>query len=255
MPLFLGYGFKVLNCDPFSLEPNGTRKIDIAFTPDFTLAKIVRTLTLVTSLNIPVNYTLLTTVPPSFLVPCSTVIPRPTWEPYLYYLSLPSMCILLVFIIVMVIVEAEHNLKEALVGMNRLNQTIQPTLDLRALGAQTRRELHMPKSEVGQKDHGVKDKKEELVVSNGREPERYSAVVPTTGKSKKKTNCNKKIYDGSLEMECADEEKKVQKSVCKKENRKNNNSPLIDKQILSSKDADMQIPDKKAESLKFGRYI
>lgn len=253
MPLFLGYGFKVLNCDPFSLEPNGTRKIDIAFTPDFTLAKIVRTLTLVTSLNIPVNYTLLTTVPASYLVPCSTVIPRPTWEPYLYYLSLPSMCILLVFIIIMVIVEAEHNLKETLVGINRLNQTLQPTLDLRALGAQTRRELHMPKPEDGLKDQGAKDKKEELGVSSSRESERYSAIVPTIGKSKKKNICNKKICDGSLEIECGDEAKKPQKSTSKKENRKNNSLLLIDKQTLTGHSADTQFSDKKVESLKFGR--
>lgn len=35
-----GYGFAVLNCAPFLLLPNSTRKIDIAFTPDFTLSKV-----------------------------------------------------------------------------------------------------------------------------------------------------------------------------------------------------------------------
>lgn len=144
-------------------------------------------------------------------------------------------------------------MKETLVGINRLNQTIQPTLDLRALGAQTRRELHMPKPEVGLKDQGVKDKKEELGVSSSRESERYSAIVPTTGKSKKKNNYNKKIYDGSLEIECGDEGKKPQKSACKKENRKNNNLLLVDKQPLSSNSVDTQFSDKKVESLKFGR--
>ena len=46
-----GYGFKVLNCEPFKLNPNATKKIDIAFTPDFTLSRIERELLILTSLS------------------------------------------------------------------------------------------------------------------------------------------------------------------------------------------------------------
>lgn len=35
-----GYGFRILNCHPFTLQPNQTHSIDIAFTPDFTLSKV-----------------------------------------------------------------------------------------------------------------------------------------------------------------------------------------------------------------------
>jgi len=54
-----GFGFKVLNCDlnqqgvnssegMFELEPNESKKISIAFTPDFTIAKTLATLTVIT---------------------------------------------------------------------------------------------------------------------------------------------------------------------------------------------------------------
>lgn len=44
-----GYGFRILNCHPFTLQPNHTHSIDIAFSPDFTMSKVVRTLRLVDS--------------------------------------------------------------------------------------------------------------------------------------------------------------------------------------------------------------
>jgi len=44
-----GYGFRILNCHPFKLQPNQTHSIDIAFTPDFTLSRVVRSLQLTDS--------------------------------------------------------------------------------------------------------------------------------------------------------------------------------------------------------------
>ena len=46
-----GYGFKVLNCQGFDLRPSDVRDIDIAFTPDFTLTKVARKLTILTNIN------------------------------------------------------------------------------------------------------------------------------------------------------------------------------------------------------------
>lgn len=42
-----GYGFRILNCHPFLLQPNQTHSIDIAFTPDFTLSKVLSALLLI----------------------------------------------------------------------------------------------------------------------------------------------------------------------------------------------------------------
>ena len=85
-----GYGFKVLDCDPFQLAANDSKKINIAFTPDFTLSRITRTLTLKTSLGFrpgegDVKYSLAATVPPQLLSLCSKALPRPYWEKMIYY--------------------------------------------------------------------------------------------------------------------------------------------------------------------------
>ncbi len=96
-----GYGFRVLNCDEspggFALGPEEARDVDIAFTPDFTLSLITRSLALRTSLgggffdavsedpSGRLNFTLEATVPPALVAQCSAALPRPDWELYLYY--------------------------------------------------------------------------------------------------------------------------------------------------------------------------
>ena len=109
-----GYGFKVLNCEGFNLEPSGTKDIDIAFSPDFTLSKVSRQLTLRTSINGGmavhetsgvhprglVNYTLVATLPPHMLAVCGSILPRPGWESYLFYSINIFMCLALVVVLV-----------------------------------------------------------------------------------------------------------------------------------------------------------
>lgn len=82
-----GYGFRVLNCEPFELSPNGTHKVDIAFTPDFTLTKVQRLLILETSLNDFVNYTLVSSIPVALASKCASILRRPTWEMSLHNLT------------------------------------------------------------------------------------------------------------------------------------------------------------------------
>lgn len=82
-----GYGFRVLNCESFELLPNGTHKVDIAFTPDFTLTKVQRLLILETSLNEYVNYTLVSSIPVSLASKCAAILRRPTWEITLHNLT------------------------------------------------------------------------------------------------------------------------------------------------------------------------
>lgn len=139
-----GYGFKVLNCVPFELSPNATRKIDIAFTPDFTLSKIQRTLILETSLNIPVNYTLVTTLPPYFLAPCASVLARPNWEPFLYYACVGLMTFLLFIVISVCFIESDRILR---MSLNIRDDADTQPLDLRLIGTQTRSEIRTHKSE------------------------------------------------------------------------------------------------------------
>lgn len=141
-----GHGFKVLNCEPFVLPPNATKKINIAFTPDFTLAKITRTLILITSLHTPVNYTLITTVPYNYLSLCASIITRPPFEIYLYYLIVATLTLSLVIVIILAILDSDRVLKNALATMTKqCNPQQQHTLDLRLVGAQIRTEFKTSK--------------------------------------------------------------------------------------------------------------
>ncbi len=108
------HGFKVLNCDPFTIEPSQSVDVDIAFTPDFTLSKVTRTLTLHTSLSPDkrqINFTLQATVPAHMLFVCASVLPRPSWEPYLFYIINTFMVFILICVLITSVMEAERILK------------------------------------------------------------------------------------------------------------------------------------------------
>ncbi|XP_049836735.1 transmembrane protein 131 isoform X2 [Schistocerca gregaria] len=114
-----GYGFRILNCAAFHLQPNGTRKIDIAFTPDFTLARVHRILGIDTSLGISVNYSLIATIPPYFLATCSSVLGRPTWEPLVYYTAVSFMVFLLLCVLTAAYLESDRILKCTVVNIKQ----------------------------------------------------------------------------------------------------------------------------------------
>lgn len=210
-----GYGFKVLNCVPFDLPPNSTKKVDIAFTPDFTLSKIQRVLVLETSLNIPVNYTLVTTLPSYFLAPCSSVLARPTWEPLLYYACVSLMSFLLFIIISVCFIESDRILRTTLII--RDHTETQP-LDLRLIGTQTRNEIQMKADEtwngivsngqvkclnkdIKQPEIGVQCSKSNWPPESIKEPiktcdeQKYSSILPMSSKLSKKKVTKKNSAD------------------------------------------------------------
>lgn len=111
-----GFGFKVLDCEPFLLAANDSKKINIAFTPDFTLSRVTRTLTLRTSLGGrpgqgDVKYSLAATVPSHLLSVCSRALPRPSWEILLYYGIISLLTFSLCCIGIAAFVEADRILK------------------------------------------------------------------------------------------------------------------------------------------------
>ncbi|XP_060574251.1 transmembrane protein 131-like isoform X2 [Ruditapes philippinarum] len=103
-----GYGFRVLECEGYEMLPNTSRKVDIAFTPDFTMSRIQRTLTIFTSLGTEFNYTLQATVPTHTLSKCAASLPRPNWEPVLYYSIVCVMSFILFCILVASYFEADR---------------------------------------------------------------------------------------------------------------------------------------------------
>ncbi|RZB94452.1 hypothetical protein BDFB_002062 [Asbolus verrucosus] len=184
-----GYGFKILNCVPFVLHPNGTKKIDIAFTPDMTLSKVTRMLVLDTSLNYPVNYTLHTTIPSYYLSLCSSLIMRPTWESYLSYITISFMFLLFIFIVLLAILDSERIKKQTITAlMAPSSLATQPVLDLRLVGQQTRAEIRS--SKIDDKKLNDDHKSEKIALNefskSKHDGEKYTVLVPATGKSKKK---------------------------------------------------------------------
>ena len=111
-----GFGFKVLDCEPFLLAANDSKKINIAFTPDFTLSRVTRTLTLRTSLGGrpgqgDVRYSLAATVPSHLLSVCSRALPRPSWEVLLFYGIISLLTFSLCCVMIAAFVEADRILK------------------------------------------------------------------------------------------------------------------------------------------------
>ena len=96
-----GYGFKILNCESFNLAPNETREIHVAFTPDFTLSRISRKLTMTTTMKYleKINYTLVASVPSHMLSICAKTLPRPQWESYVFWVLNGLMIGLIIIII------------------------------------------------------------------------------------------------------------------------------------------------------------
>ncbi|XP_043267121.1 transmembrane protein 131 [Venturia canescens] len=168
-----GYGFKVLNCGPFKLSPNATKKIEIAFTPDFTLSRVERELLILTSLgaqstdtensvneNGMVRLSLLTTVPGHTLESCAAVLIRPTWEPAVQFAAISLPCILLMCILAVSFLEADRILRGALATLSKTSP-VQPPLDLRQLaqsaGMMREKTASEEKPKIPRKDESLPD--------------------------------------------------------------------------------------------------
>ena len=79
------------------------------FAPDFTMSRIRQTLMLQTSLGVaPLNFTLQATIPANALSLCAATLPRPAWEPLLYYAAVLSMGFLLFGVMVASYFEADR---------------------------------------------------------------------------------------------------------------------------------------------------
>uniref|UniRef100_A0A6B2E6F7 Putative conserved secreted protein n=1 Tax=Phlebotomus kandelakii TaxID=1109342 RepID=A0A6B2E6F7_9DIPT len=128
-----GYGFKVLNCSAFELAPNASRKIEIAFTPDFILSRVTRPLILETSSGYPVNYTLLSTIPADVVTICHRALSRPWWESPMKQSTMAVTCLVLVGVIVFGFIESDKLMKRHLAENLRDKGPLHPPLDLRKI--------------------------------------------------------------------------------------------------------------------------
>ena len=73
------------------------------------MSRIRRSLSIDSSLGIPLNYTLQATIPSYMLSKCAAALPRPQWEPILYYSVMCIMAFLLFCIMVASYFEADRH--------------------------------------------------------------------------------------------------------------------------------------------------
>ncbi|XP_053673538.1 uncharacterized protein LOC128723798 [Anopheles nili] len=132
-----GYGFKVLDCVPFELAPNASRKIEIVFAPDFTLSRVVRMLHFDTNINnFPVNFTLLGTVPMQRLDICNQSLPRPWFEYWFRAFLFVVLPTALFGTLAAAVLDSNRVLRIHFLSLVREKGPLQPPLDLRQIALQ-----------------------------------------------------------------------------------------------------------------------
>ncbi|KAH9414407.1 hypothetical protein DERP_014428 [Dermatophagoides pteronyssinus] len=84
-----GHGFRISRCEPILLSPNQTVDIEILYSPDFTQHTITHELTIMIDDDDSLGaqrFLLVANVPSNLLQLCLEALPRPIWEPHLYYI-------------------------------------------------------------------------------------------------------------------------------------------------------------------------
>ncbi|XP_041862777.1 transmembrane protein 131 isoform X2 [Melanotaenia boesemani] len=102
-----GYGFKVLNCQEFTLKPNASKDLVILFTPDFTSSRVIRELKLVTYGGSEFVFILNASLPYHVLATCAETLPRPSWELELYIIVSVIMSAMFLLVIATAYLEAQ----------------------------------------------------------------------------------------------------------------------------------------------------
>ncbi|XP_056131690.1 transmembrane protein 131 [Lampris incognitus] len=102
-----GYGFKVLNCQEYSLKPNASKDLVILFTPDFTSSRVIRELKLVTCGGSEFVFVLNASLPYHMLAACAETLPRPSWEVELYIVVSLIMSSMFLLVIATAYLEAQ----------------------------------------------------------------------------------------------------------------------------------------------------
>ncbi|CAG9762867.1 unnamed protein product [Ceutorhynchus assimilis] len=177
-----GFGFKVLDCESFTLLPNCSKKIELAFTPDLTLQEITRVLIIGTSINTFVNYSLKATIPRSYCRHCSLLLQRPPWESSMAFAVNIFLAVML-FLVVMVAILDSNTIKNKAIEIYMASNAppLMPVWDLKKIGKQVREEIQSALKEKAKADSNEGASPEDCVKS---EP----AIIPTTGRAKRKLN-------------------------------------------------------------------
>ncbi|XP_048834044.1 transmembrane protein 131-like isoform X2 [Brienomyrus brachyistius] len=101
------HGFKVVDCQEFTLKPKASKDILILFTPDFSASRSAAELRLVTAGGSEFLFTLNASLPYHMLVACSEDLARPSWELELYIGISVIMSFMFLLVMAMAYLEAK----------------------------------------------------------------------------------------------------------------------------------------------------
>ncbi|XP_064385266.1 transmembrane protein 131-like [Halichondria panicea] len=109
-----GRGFVISNCNKdITIKPNRSKKIEITFTPDYTLTQVSTTLRLQTSTGNEFLYPLLAILPHQLLAACIALQPRPEWEKTLAWLSVPFWLLVILCLVATVFVQTKFGMRSS----------------------------------------------------------------------------------------------------------------------------------------------
>nr|AAK93430.1 LD46954p [Drosophila melanogaster] len=175
------FGFKVMDCAGFDLGENEARKVEIAFSADFTTSAVKRSLTLLTNLTYDISYKLLAQMPAESVELCASLLVRPGWESSLKNAAL----VVLLASFGLVLVAAVFDAKAIMVQQNaydaaRNKGPLQPTFNLRNI-------VKLQAEEAAAKAESVQQQQK---VKNGqlKELRKRTVVNSTNSKSKSKSS-------------------------------------------------------------------
>ncbi|XP_028968413.1 transmembrane protein 131 [Galendromus occidentalis] len=113
----VGYGFRVRECDVddsgFTIKPNASHRIEMSFTPDFTVSRVEVTLTLVLEES-TLDFNLVVTLPKSSVSACANQQVRPVWEGIFYALCLVGSLLMVSCTVGFAFLESNRVLQETL---------------------------------------------------------------------------------------------------------------------------------------------
>ncbi|CAB3242148.1 unnamed protein product [Arctia plantaginis] len=126
-------GFRLSPCAALSLAPNESRPLTLAFTADWTLAKVHATLDLKSELG-RASFPLAAAAPARLLAKCGGAAPRPPWEPALRAAGALAALAALALVLAAAALDAERELRRARAQRPPLPPpAARQPLDLRAL--------------------------------------------------------------------------------------------------------------------------
>uniref|UniRef100_A0A6P4FJ41 Transmembrane protein 131 homolog n=1 Tax=Drosophila rhopaloa TaxID=1041015 RepID=A0A6P4FJ41_DRORH len=126
------FGFKVMDCEGFDLAENETRKVEIAFSADFTSSRVKRSLTLLTNLTYDISYLLLAQMPAESVELCSSLLARPGWESSLKNAALAVLLASFGLVLVAAVFDAKAIMaQQSAYDAARNKGPLQPTFNLR----------------------------------------------------------------------------------------------------------------------------